>query len=694
MAGNRPSSEERSVKSEAIHTNLDQAAALINSVHARVLAEVIEAQAWRIHREVDGYSAVRAWLVAKFDFTDKTAADIAAIARTAKKFTHLTETAVSGRARIDAVAAAARRLEQTKAMRDYATAPYGEPVPSPFNPEIRCASPEVLIAQYCAHTSVQAVHALLDQIQAALDSGEEVLDGLAEQSLQRLDLAPVGNGMWDLRATLTGETGQMLAKALNTAVPPPRQDETDQTTGLLPPAANRRAEALHQILAVYGADPKAHTRHGHTTGLHLTVDIDTLRGEDTGRVPLLEGTPISLAKARLLACDAGIIVPSVFDYTTGEAVELGRAERLPTTALRRKLELEQPYGCAWHGCDAPLAWTEAHHIRHWADGGETVAENLILLCRFHHGRLHTPGWTITKTGPGKALIVHHDRHDDTDPDLKCGCADWRTAEDLDTEFAADVANVFPTGLYPDEWGPALRDELDRWAQHIGLDRDMKAAREARAKARARFRNDTGQPKPTPPQAREPEPSPAPTTPPPCREPETASRTVPAPTPATPAASMPPPGIKGERDSAHEPIPFLDRPSREGSCGGGRDTTSQPEPTNRLGPFPMPIPPNRTHRPGHEHTPRPPHYLFVAAKTPPPSSGPQPEDTCTTGFLPRCRRLMTWPYTPPATECLPPPGRAEPALARRRPQTGRSPVHRGRTGSEHQLATDANGRRWR
>ncbi|WP_460546520.1 hypothetical protein, partial [Glycomyces halotolerans] len=62
MAGNRPSSEERSVKSEAIHTNLDRAAALINSVHARVLAEVIEAQAWRIHREVDGYSAVRAWL--------------------------------------------------------------------------------------------------------------------------------------------------------------------------------------------------------------------------------------------------------------------------------------------------------------------------------------------------------------------------------------------------------------------------------------------------------------------------------------------------------------------------------------------------------------------------------------------------------------------------------------------------------
>jgi hypothetical protein len=82
--------------------------------------------------------------------------------------------------------------------------------------------------------------------------------------------------------------------------------------------------------------------------------------------------------------------------------------RLPNTALRRKLELEQPQGCAWSGCDRPVAWLEAHHLQHWASGGKTTAENLILLCRFHHGRIHTQGWSVTKTGPGQALIVHHD----------------------------------------------------------------------------------------------------------------------------------------------------------------------------------------------------------------------------------------------------------------------------------------------
>ncbi|GAB3998024.1 hypothetical protein GCM10029992_22650 [Glycomyces albus] len=157
---------------------------------------------------------------------------------------------------------------------------------------------------------------------------------------------------------------------------------------------------MHQMLSVYGADPAAPKRHGHTATLHLTCDLATLQGEDTGRLPLLEGRPISVAKARMLACEAGVI-PSVFDYEAGEAIELGRTARLPNTALRRKLELEQPEGCAWHGCTRPIHWTEAHHLRHWADGGETVAENLILLCRFHHGRIHTPAGPSPRPAPDR-----------------------------------------------------------------------------------------------------------------------------------------------------------------------------------------------------------------------------------------------------------------------------------------------------
>ncbi|GAB3645006.1 HNH endonuclease signature motif containing protein [Glycomyces tarimensis] len=492
-ASMKPSKTERTERAAAIHTNLDEAAAMINQAHAKVLADVIQAKAWNIHRDCDGFSALREWLVSTFDFHLRTAADLAAIARTAGKFTILAQTATSAAARIDRVAAAVRRLDATKALRVYARTPYKEPVPSPFVAETLCLTPEHLIAQYCIHATVKDVHAQLDELQAALDNGEELLDGLGQQSLQRLDLVETENGMFVLSGLLSADTGKLFAKLLTTAVPPPRQDEVD-ADGCLPPAANRRAEAFHQVLAAHGADPNAAKRHGHTATLHLSVDIDTLAGQDTGRVPTLEGDPISLGKARLLACE-GLVIPNVFNYRTGEAIELGRALRLPNSALRRKLELEQPGGCAWSGCLAPVQWTEAHHIVHWANGGPTVAENLILLCRFHHGRIHTPGWTITKTGPGKAMIVHHEGHEDTDPDLTCGCSDWRTDADLDADFVDDIANAFPTGLYPEEWSETLKPDLEAAAEQADLEDALAAAKAARAKVRARFT--TPAPKPEP-----------------------------------------------------------------------------------------------------------------------------------------------------------------------------------------------------
>src|SRR5690606_39250146 len=404
--------------------------------------------------------------------------------------------------------------------------PYREPEPSPFDPAVLCPTPEHMVAQYCQHASIKEVHAHLDALEAALDTGQELIDGLGQESLQRVDLVELDNGMWVLEGLLSAETGAMFAKALTTIPTPPRQDEIDED-GVLPAAANRRAEALHQILASHGNDPHAPTRHGQTCTLNLTVDIETLQGKPTGRVPMLEGRAISVGKARFLACEATTI-PSVFNYTTGEAIELGRALRLPNTALRRKLELEQPGGCAWSGCGRPVQWTEAHHIRHWADGGATVAENLILLCRFHHGRIHTPGWTITKTGPGKALIVHHVDHatdpDETDPEMRCPCPDYRSDVDLDLDFQDDAANVFPTGLYPEEWSERLTPDLNTAAEAIEEARIETELKEAKARVRARFAA----------------PAPAPDT-----TPETAPETGTVPAIATERGAAP----EAEKDSA-------------------------------------------------------------------------------------------------------------------------------------------------
>ena len=70
---------------------------------------------------------------------------------------------------------------------------------------------------------------------------------------------------------------------------------------------------------------------------------------------------------------------------TGEILNAGRRIRTVPPALRRALEARDR-GCRFPGCG--LRFTEAHHIVHWADGGETSLRNTVLLCRTHHRAVH------------------------------------------------------------------------------------------------------------------------------------------------------------------------------------------------------------------------------------------------------------------------------------------------------------------
>lgn len=60
--------------------------------------------------------------------------------------------------------------------------------------------------------------------------------------------------------------------------------------------------------------------------------------------------------------------------------------------------------CTFPGCERTW-FVEAHHIRHWSDGGKTTLENLTLLCSAHHRKLHKGRWTI-RGRPGIDLRFH------------------------------------------------------------------------------------------------------------------------------------------------------------------------------------------------------------------------------------------------------------------------------------------------
>jgi hypothetical protein len=52
----------------------------------------------------------------------------------------------------------------------------------------------------------------------------------------------------------------------------------------------------------------------------------------------------------------------------------------------------------------------AHHLVHWANGGGTDLENLVLLCGDHHRFVHEGGWTISGDPGGVVqFITRHGR---------------------------------------------------------------------------------------------------------------------------------------------------------------------------------------------------------------------------------------------------------------------------------------------
>ena len=86
-----------------------------------------------------------------------------------------------------------------------------------------------------------------------------------------------------------------------------------------------------------------------------------------------------------------------------EPLAVGRASRVIPAALRRALAARDG-SCRFPGCDRPAAWTDGHHLTHWADGGETSAGNLVLRCRPHHRKVHEGGWRLA-WGPEQALVA-------------------------------------------------------------------------------------------------------------------------------------------------------------------------------------------------------------------------------------------------------------------------------------------------
>lgn len=70
--------------------------------------------------------------------------------------------------------------------------------------------------------------------------------------------------------------------------------------------------------------------------------------------------------------------------------------------MRRALRARDE-GCRFPGCTHQY-FIDGHHIKHWADGGETSLKNLVQLCRHHHRLVHEGGFTCEQCDDGQVLF--------------------------------------------------------------------------------------------------------------------------------------------------------------------------------------------------------------------------------------------------------------------------------------------------
>ncbi len=132
----------------------------------------------------------------------------------------------------------------------------------------------------------------------------------------------------------------------------------------------------------------------------LHVDPQTLMaGGEPGRSELEDGTRLSCETSRRLTCDAAVV--RIRYDTDGSVLDVGRKRRTIPPALRRALEVRDR-GCCFPGCGC--RFTAVHHIRHWADQGETKLSNCALLCAHHHRLVHESGWKMDWWGEGRPVF--------------------------------------------------------------------------------------------------------------------------------------------------------------------------------------------------------------------------------------------------------------------------------------------------
>ena len=255
------------------------------------------------------------------------------------------------------------------------------------------------------------------------------------------------DGMLVVRGLLSPEVGAVVQRALEAGFDRLYHDADDTAEVSV---GQRRADALGLIAeSALAADLDRGTA-GDRYQVVVHVEADGLGGNaEAGQSALDDGVGVSAEMSRRLACDASTVVMS--HACGGTVLDVGRKTRTIPPAIRRALT-GRDRRCRFPGCHA--CHCDAHHVRHWADGGTTRLDNLVLLCRRHHRAVHEEGFTVELRGCGETRFFWPDGRDfpDAPPAL-----DWAGTALTPTDARLETAglSIDPHTATPDWLGERL-----------------------------------------------------------------------------------------------------------------------------------------------------------------------------------------------------------------------------------------------
>ena len=221
------------------------------------------------------------------------------------------------------------------------------------------------------------------------------------------------------KVRFTAEQGALIRKALEGAMselfeekrnePADISSETPQ--GVDPvvaqphPIATRRADALERVAETFLAGEKGERTGGDRYLVNIHTEVDTLTANGKGAESECEDCGnVSAETSRRMACDASVV--HWHETKSGEPLSIGRKSRSIPPAIRRAIK-RRDGGCRFPGCTCSK-FVDAHHIQHWADGGETRMDNLVLLCKRHHRLVHEGGFDVQTLPDREIWFIYPD----------------------------------------------------------------------------------------------------------------------------------------------------------------------------------------------------------------------------------------------------------------------------------------------